>query len=160
MGNRNIYAALDASTYCFRKGAEVVERDHGNVHVTEVYGYPSTPQAVPEGARLIDCHFIDVGVNLERAREVEPVVKAWLADYPEPERLAGGPSYIELGAEIGSQELAFRLFAYGEAMGYWRVITPEKLGVKGEFADALAGQGMIMITGYHPGFNADESKWV
>jgi hypothetical protein len=75
---------------------------------------------------------------------------ALLATYPQPERLAAGPSYIEVGAELGSQDMALRLFALGQVLGFWTLITPVTCGFAGEEARALAGQGWIMISGFAP----------
>src|SRR6202012_2479706 len=73
-----------------------------------------------------------------------------LNNYPQAERIAQGPSYIEVGAEIGDQGAAFQLFAMGKVLGLWDVITPEKMGFTGPEADSMAGNGFVMMTGYRP----------
>jgi len=74
-----------------------------------------------------------------------------LKDYPQLERLAGGPSYIEVGGVIGDQGAAFQLFALGEVLGLWKVVTPKILGMDDATARQLAGSGMIMISGFKAG---------
>lgn len=99
------------------------------------------------GFEKVDCHFIVVGVDKEMAEKRREELLAVLREYPQPERLAGGPSYMEVGAVIGDQAKAFQLFALGKVLGLWDVITPAKMGITGAAADQMAGQGMVMITG-------------
>lgn len=138
---------LDATTTVYRKGPEVVERDAAGVRVVEVFGCPP-PEALPAAATRVDVHFVLVGVDMTAARVAEPDLRALLATYPAPDRLAGGPSYIEAGAVLGSQEAALRLFALGEALGLWTVITPARLGITGASADQMAGGGLVLMSGY------------
>lgn len=147
---------LSETTQEYRKGPEVIQEEKElatgvSLKTTHVYAMPHQAQANwgPD-YHAVDCHFITVGVDMPKARKAMPELLDILADYPQPERLAGGPSYIELGAEIGSQEDALRLYALGEALGLWQIITPERMGITGEAADQLAGSGMIMIAGYTP----------
>ncbi len=66
------------------------------------------------------------------------------------ERMAGGPSYIELGAWIGDQGLALRLIGLGAYARRWEVISPATLGFEpGPEADELAGGGFVMASGLH-----------
>ena len=39
-------------------------------------------------------------------------------------------------------------FALGQALGMWKVITPKRLGFTGAEADRLAGNGLVMMTGW------------
>lgn len=70
--------------------------------------------------------------------------------YPSPERLEGGPSYIEIGAELDSQELALLLIGVGAVLGLWQAVTPASFGITGPEAAELAGKGMVMCTGLKP----------
>lgn len=103
---------------------------------------------VDAGTEKVDLEFMQIGVNKEAAEKNKSELIEILNTYPQPDRLAGGPSYIELGAEIGSQAAAFQLFALGKALGLWNIITPASLGITGPEANKLAGSGLIMITGY------------
>lgn len=69
------------------------------------------------------------------------------AHYPSMERLRGGPSYIEIGGEIGDQGLALQLIGLGEIVGLWKAITPALMGLSGKDADEMAGSGFIMAGG-------------
>lgn len=62
------------------------------------------------------------------------------------ERLAQGPSYIELGGWIGDQALALQFMGLGERLGLWKVVTPRSLGITDHEAAAnLMGAGFVMI---------------
>lgn len=133
------------TTTVYRKGAAVTRENAGGVDVISIYGY----DPVPDDGRhfLVDVHFVMVGVHGVEGETTERLKDA-LKAYPEQERLAGGPSYIELGGELGDQELALRLLALGEACGLWEVVTPEKLHITGPQAGILAGNGFVMCSGY------------
>lgn len=147
MDTQKVHQILRETTQEFRKGEVVVEHDREGVHVKEVYAMPHESEA-DSNLRRVDCHFITVGVNMEAASKRKGELLQLLDDYPFPDRLAEGPSYIEIGGELGSQDAALRLFALGEALELWEVITPEKLGINGPEADELAGGGMVMMSGY------------
>jgi len=136
---------LDEVSILLRKG-EVVER-HGGV--TEIYAMPHTSEA--PSLEKVDCHFIDVGVDKDKAEKYRDELISILKTYPNPERLEGGPSYIEVGGIIGSQDRALQLFAVGEVLKFWKVVTPEKLGITGAKANMLAGSGLVMISGFKGG---------
>jgi len=68
-------------------------------------------------------------------------------EYPELYRLAEGPSYVEMGVLLDSQELALLLIGLGALVGLWDAITPETLGVTGGSADELAGAGFVLCSG-------------
>jgi hypothetical protein len=89
-----------------------------------------------------------VCVDQKKAQENKQNLIDILNTYPDPERLKGGPSYIEVGGVIGDQGTAFALFALGKVLGLWNVITPKTLGITGEQAREMAGMGFIMISGY------------
>lgn len=140
-----LYAILADTTAQFRKGEEVEHRNGA----THVFAIPHISEARPHIER-VDMEFVVIGVDLLKARTVKNDLMAILDTYPDLERLASGPSYIEVGAEIGSQGAAFQLFALGKSLGLWDVITPASMGLKGEQARQLAGAGFIMISGYQP----------
>lgn len=70
--------------------------------------------------------------------------------YPNLERLKDGPSYIEMGGDLDSQELALMLIGVGNVLGLWQAITPASFGITGPEANELAGKGMVMCTGLKP----------
>lgn len=148
MDLERLHHILINTTVQLRKGAEVEHEQVGQVAVTRVYAMPHESEA-PSTMEKVDCVFMLVGVDMTRAEPYRSELIALLDAYPEPSRLAGGPSYIEVGGVLGDQGAAFQLFALGEALGLWKVITPRTLGFKdeGEIRE-MAGRGLVMISGY------------
>lgn len=126
-----------------RKGSEIEHRDGA----THVYAMPHVDEAAD--LKQVDVHFITIGVRQWLLTDENRGEFIRLCDaYPEPERLAGGPSYIELGGVLGDQGGALMFLAVGEAFDLWKVFTPATFGITGPEADALAGGGMVMCSGY------------
>lgn len=117
--------------------------------VLEIYAMPHENEALPN-IEKVDLSFLTIGVDRAAAEKHRAELVKIMQSYPSPERLQSGPSYIEVGAEIGDQGAAFQLFALGKVLGFWDVITPERLGLTGEAARSAAGAGYIMITGFDP----------
>lgn len=155
-----LYQILSETTIKLRKG-EVV---HGDKHLVEAIrkggdlgelpGGTVTVDAMPHESEAradfekVDLEFLIIGVDKVMAEKRRGDLVDILNTYPQPERLAAGPSYIEVGAEIGDQGAAFQLFALGKTLGLWDVITPGAMGITGDHARELAGSGFIMISGY------------
>ena len=155
-----LYEILNETTIQLRKGDVV----HGDKALVDAINEGKPADQLPGGVvtfdmmppveaaqphlELVDMEFLKIGVDKEMAMARKAELVELLKDYPNPDRLAGGPSYIEVGAEIGDQGAAFQLFALGKVMGLWEVITPATLGITGPQATQLAGSGMIMITGH------------
>lgn len=116
--------------------------------VLEVYAMPHESDPAFDGLEKVDLHFVTVVVNKTTAEAERANLIALLNDWPDPDRLAGGPSYIEVGGVIGDQGAAFELFALGKVLGIWDIITPESVGFTGEQARQMAGSGYIMCTGF------------
>lgn len=141
-------------TVAYRKGAEVTEKTVGGLKVIEVFGYPQTPSR----GDLVDVHFINVGfteASVDEQAFLDALVQALSGSGEfqnmDRARLASGPSYIETGAWLGSQDQALRFIALGAHYGLWDVITPATLHITGEQADMLAGGGMVMNSGIKQG---------
>jgi hypothetical protein len=100
----------------------------------------------------VDVHFFEVALRNpdEDKPAMASALRRLLADYPDPERLAAGPSYIELGGVVGDQGLALMLIGLGELVGLWAVINPKRLGFTGKKADEMAGSGYVMCSGLKP----------
>lgn len=92
-----------------------------------------------------------IGVDRAKAESYREPLIGLLNAYPDPAQLAGGPSYIHVGGVIGDQGAAFCLFALGQVLGLWTVITPATMGFTGAEARDMAGAGFVMISGYRPG---------
>lgn len=142
-----LYDILATCTVQLRKGDEIVKESTPGLDVTHVYAMPHESEARPH-IEKVDLHFITIGVDKALAESRKAELIDILNAYPEPDRIAAGPSYIEVGGVIGDQGAAFQLFALGTVLGLWGVITPKMLGATGDQADQLAGSGYIMISGY------------
>lgn len=147
-------AVISQQTVAYRKGAEVTKREVGDIQVVEVVGYPETPSH----GELVDVHFINIGFTEEAAdkQALVDALKQALTGVGEfgvtidADRMRGGPSYIETGGWLGSQDQALRLYGLMQHHGLGTVVIPESMGVIGEAADALAGRGMVFIAGFDP----------
>jgi hypothetical protein len=149
---RELIAYIDAATEVFRKG-EIVRPmpSVGPVTVISIEDYPERPI----GREFIDVHFFTVGFTemaptWSHRKFFDYLVNNPIGEFTNMvrEQWEGGPSYITVGGWIGSQELALRLFALGQAHQIWKVVTPERLGFTGREADQAAGNGLVMAAGF------------
>ena len=159
MNLTRLYEILAETTTQLRKGEifegtpELVEQARRGDEelkgggVLEVFAMPHEAEAKP-GVEKVDLEFLVIGVDRAAAEQHKAELIELLKTYPEPDRLAGGPSYIEVGAEIGDQGAAFQLFALGKALGLWDVITPATMGFTGPEARQMAGNGFVMMSGF------------
>lgn len=141
--NIRLYRILEETTHAFRKG-ELVE-NRGSV--MEMFMMPHVSKA-PANLEKIDMVFCVIGVDKEKAKIYKTELIHILNDWPN-KSLRDGPSYIAVGADIGSQSAAFRLFALGKVLGLWDIITPYTFHLTDEDeARDMAGKGFIMMSGY------------
>lgn len=155
-----LYQILGETTVQLRKG-EVIHGDkplvdaiNAGVEHDKLPGGVVTFDLMPHESAAapniekVDVEFMVVGVDRAAAERHKDELVSILKEYPEPERLARGPSYIEVGAVIGDQGAAFQLFAVGKVLGLWRVITPSMMGFTGAEAERMAGMGFVMVSGF------------
>lgn len=130
----------------FRKTEEpITEERHGNLNVVTIH-HPNSVSEMPDVFdKRIDTHFYVVGVNTQKANEYRDEIIQIMRDYPTLDRLVQGPSYIEVGGEMGDQGIAMTTFAVLEAIGLADIMTPAKLGMTGPQADEMAGRGFVML---------------
>ena len=153
-----LYQILGETTVQLRKG-EVFERTPELVEqakagadklkgggVLTINAMPHESEALPH-VEKVDMELLTIGVDKAAAERHKAEIIEILKTYPN-DRLAAGPSYIEVGGEIGDQGAAFQLFALGQVLGLWKVITPKMLGAKGEQARQMAGMGYVMVSGF------------
>lgn len=102
------------------------------------------------GYEVVDCILKRVGVLKEKAEGFKGELERIMRGYPLPDRLALGPSSIELAGTIfnDDQDLAFRLMATGKVAGLWNLITPDDLGIDSANAKRLATNGAVAIDGF------------
>ena len=152
MQTEKLYQILQGSTRVYRKGEAVERRQVGNVDVVELFGYDHTSKApTADNFDNVDMIFVDVVVDRARAEQYRADLTRILRDYPQPERLSEGPSYIELAPNLEmEQESALRLMALGKTLGIWDVVNAKTLGMDDATARQMAGQGFLMILGYKP----------
>lgn len=111
MNLKRLYEILNETTVQLRKGEMV----HGEGGVLRIDAMPHVSEAQPH-IEKVDLEFLVIGVDKAAAEKHRTELISILKTYPDPDRLAGGPSYIEVGAEIGDQGAAFQLFALGKMM--------------------------------------------
>ena len=134
---------ISETTILLRKGA-VVTRKPG---VVTIQAMPHENDELPPFTTKVDLVMVTVGV-LPIAHERRGTLVELLKHYPYPERLAAGPSYIELGGILGDQGQALALIALGHVLKLWEAITPALFGVTGAEAQKMAGMGYVMISGF------------
>jgi hypothetical protein len=140
-----LHEILNKCTIQLRKGDVVEQTDNA----THIYGMPHVSEVKDDPEiETVDMELLAIGVRKTVAENHKAGLLDLLKTYPQPDRLAAGPSYIEVGAEIGDQGAAFQLFALGKVLGFWDVITPATLGITGPEAHELAGRGMVMCSGF------------
>ncbi len=150
MNSKKLYGILKETTEVYRKGAAISEKYVGDTKVTEIYNCPHSSQSPnSEKYEKVDMVFVDVLVDREKAEQRKSDLEGILAEYPQPDRLAGGPSYIELSPNCGlEQEGGLRLMALGKVLGLWDVVSGKSFGLGEAETLELAGNGLLMITGY------------
>lgn len=150
MNTQKLYDIVEDTTRVFKKGEDVEQRQVGNVDVIKLFGYEHTSKShFGDNFDKVDMIFVDVVVDRARAEQNRGALAEQFKSYPSPERLAGGPSYIELAPNLGmEQEGALRLMALGKTLGIWDIMSAKTLGADDAAAKQMAGQGFLMIAGY------------
>lgn len=160
MNLNRLYKILNETTVQLRKGDVIhgskplVDAINAGVESDKLPGGVVTFDMMPrvedaaDGLEKVDLEFLVIGVDKAKAEQHKAEFIGLLNTYPDPASLAGGPSYITVGGEIGDQGAAFQLFALGKVLGLWDVITPSLFGMQGDEAKQAAGSGFIMMTGY------------
>ena len=134
MKANNLYEILQETTQAYRKGEPVEHKKAG----TQKNNFEK-----------IDMIFVDIVVDKKRAESYRAAITRLLDNYPQPERLAGGPSYIELAPNLEmEQEAALRLMALGKTLELWEIVSGKTLGFDYANSRELAEHGILMISGY------------
>jgi hypothetical protein len=137
----------------------VSQHEVEGINVVEVMGFPESPANAEQGTFTetspdrvrADVHFVEIAPSPDfpDREELITAVQGALGDGDygamTADDLAGGPSFIALGGWLGSQDLALMLIGAVELAGISPAITPAALGMTGESADMLAGNGLVML---------------
>jgi hypothetical protein len=151
MNTEKLNKIIQDATEVYRKGKPIDVSESKNPAVVETFDYEHTGGAPVNGFEKVDMVFVDVVVDKTKAEKYKKDLVEILNEYPQPERLKEGPSYIELSPNCGfGQEYGLRLMALGKIAGLWDLITPKTLGADDTTAKQMAGQGFLMISGYRP----------
>ena len=141
-------------TQMYRPGEVVTTDQRPGVTVTTVNTYPAPDQA-PASLPPVDLLLTQVGLKPDTPPATREDLLLYLRAATagtglgefvsiDAARFEQGPSYIELGAWLGSQDVALRLIGLGELVGLWTAMTAARLGIPREQAVEMAGAGFIM----------------
>lgn len=150
-----LHRILAETCVMLRKG-EVVQTSSPvpGLEVVTVDAMPHESDPEYAGLALVDLVLVTIGVNKARAEARRADLIDLLRTYPDPTELAGGPSYLSLGATVGDQGAALQLIALGKVLGIWHAVTPMTLKLadphRPEVARDLAGGGAIWCSGFRP----------
>lgn len=151
----------DLAVRQYRTGQrETLEVAHGVATLT-IMDMPHIDTAPPESERFkrVDMIFFTAVVDMdlmteerralfdEVARELDAGVKE-MAQTELHRGIAGGPSFMHLGALVDSQEVALLIMAIGVAIGRWRLMTAYDLLGQDEPRDMIvdaARKGFVMV---------------
>lgn len=147
MDKTRLLEVLNDSTCLISKGERTRQRMPGIPTLLWGLMISETDPEVTELDR-VDCQFVTVGVNRERAKHHRSSFLEFLESYPDPQRLSDGPTYKHLARFVGDDMTALRVFGLGQTLGIWDVLLPAQLGVDPELADEAADLGLVVSTGY------------
>lgn len=150
MNMDRLYEILRECTIQLRTGEPVTTEQRPGLTVTTLNFNPHESEARPD-LEKVDLLLLTVGVDKAKAEGHRAELVSLLRDWPDPDMLGRGPSYIHLGGEMGDQGTAFQLMAMGKVLGLWDIITAETMGVDREKAIDAAGLGWVMISGFREG---------
>jgi len=156
---KTIREIITSTCATFRKGSDLIvngeaasDEDRATMEstgtvagggVVEMFLMPPA-EAASDKLTMIDVHFLMIGVDLEKAQELKPDFVAWLKENI-PNWIEGEISYIQMGGIVEDQQYALCIFAIGEALGMWRVLTPARMGIPEPLRDMMAGNGFVSI---------------
>lgn len=138
---------------------EVTRSQVGDIVVIEAMAFPEAPEDTTQGTFdetppdkvRANVHFVEIAPTAGFPAREELIAAVRDALGPgefaamSADSLAGGPSYIALGGWLGSQDLALMLIGAVELAGIANAITPETLGIDGNLANTMAGNGFVML---------------
>lgn len=147
MNKARLMEVLNATTCLISKGAKTQLKMPG-VPILLWGLLLSASDTETQKLQQIDCHFVTVGVNPQRAEQHRRDFMSILEEFPSAKKLYDGPSYKHVADVVGDEMTALRIFGLGQTLGLWEVVLPSQLGVDPELVDEAAELGMILTTGY------------
>lgn len=145
MNTEELHKIINESTISLRKGPMITENNDENIRVTEIWAMPHESDPTFEKYPKIDVGLFTVAIFPVKAEENKEQLIQIMKTYPNIDRLSKGPSYIEVGAVLGSQEAAFKLAALGKHLGLCNIMSPLSLGFDPESAADMIGGGFFFI---------------
>lgn len=147
MDKARLMGVLNETTYLISKGP-VTRRSIGGMGVL-LWGLLLSPSDPRVGTlQQVDCSFVCIGVDEEKATRVMDELISILDEYPNPRQLRDGPSYKHVAEVVGDDVTALRLFGLGQVLGLWSVLTPFDFDVEPVLVEEAAELGMVVISGY------------
>ncbi|MCK9459926.1 MAG: hypothetical protein M0R80_09840 [Proteobacteria bacterium] len=140
-----LHKILSESTICLRIGKPSEQIEYKDLTVTEIWNMPHESDPDYTDILKIDVGLFKVGIIVEKAERNKQSLIDILDNYPDPKRLSQGPSYIEIGATLDSQEAAFRIAALGSYLEICDIISPMSLGITGDDAKLMIKRGLFMM---------------
>lgn len=146
MNTTELYRILKESTVSLRKGSVIVDKDDEHIHVTEIWAMPHVDDPTFTKYPKEDVGPFVVAIFPVKAEENKSKLIDIMRTYPDQDRLRKGPSYIEVGAVIGSQEAAFKLAALGKYLGLCDIMSPLSMGFDGKSSVDMITSGFFFIS--------------
>lgn len=105
---------------------------------------PKHPEIKQPMGHTVDLTFFEVAAR--EGASAEALKKILESDYPKA--LDGKEhSYLEVGADLGSQQHALMLIGLGAVLGLWKALTPDTMMpfLPKELKNQMAGQGYVAL---------------
>lgn len=147
MNKQRLMEVLNDSTCVISKGEPTQRKLPGISLLLWGLMVPANDSRI-DALEKVDCQFLTIGVNKSQAEKHRAEFIAFLEEYPEPTKLADGPTYKHLSTIVGDDITALRIFGLGQALGIWDVLLPANLGVPQDLVEEAADLGLIVTTGY------------
>jgi len=126
--------------------------------LVDCLGNKNADGSLEDGTELIDAWAVII-LWTEKVHEYEDEMVELLRDWPNTSwgqpvpPLGQEINYLQAGAILGDQGMAFMLFAFGKLLDWWQILEPcSVLGLAKDdpLAQQMAGSGMVAISGYKP----------
>ena len=110
------------------------------------FDHVENPENNQPGGHTVNLTFFEVAIKPLNIGDKEKFLELVRTQYPE--WLDGKEhNYIEMGAQMGSQELALETIGLGHLLGAWKAFSPDTIFpyLPKEFKMNMAGHGMVSL---------------